>query len=104
MFERPDIHLLQLDKEEDAGVLQHGPEHEHNAGDHPALDGGEPVCLKQNKYSRCAKMLNVSFLLKGLFLIPNKLIAKDHRRIEGLKVHFLDELRTRVLDCVNFSR
>ena len=49
MFERPDIHLLQLDEEEDAGVLQHGPEHEHNAGDHPALDGGEPVRLKQNK-------------------------------------------------------
>ena len=34
------------------------------------------------------------------FLIPN-LIAKDHRRIEGLKVHFLDELRTRV-DGVKF--
>ena len=49
MFERPDVHLLKLDEEEDAGVLQHGPEHEHNAGDHPALDGGEPVCLKQNK-------------------------------------------------------
>ena len=49
MFERPDVHLLKLDEEEDSGVLQHGPEHEHNAGDHPALDGGEPVRLKQNK-------------------------------------------------------
>ena len=50
MLERLDIHLLQLDEEEDAGVLQHGPEHEHDAGDHPALDGGEPVRLKRNKW------------------------------------------------------
>ena len=63
MLERLDIHLLQLDEEEDAGVLQHGSEHEHDAGDDPTLDGGEPVRL----LNLCVKMLNVSFLLNGLF-------------------------------------
>ena len=46
IFERGHVHLLELDKEEDAGVLQHRAEHEHDAGNHPALDGSEPVSLE----------------------------------------------------------
>ena len=39
-------HLLQLEFEEDDGVLEQGAEHEDDAGDHPALDGSQTFSLK----------------------------------------------------------
>ena len=42
---RPALHLLQLEEEEDGGILQHRPEDEDDAGDHPSLDGGEALRL-----------------------------------------------------------
>ena len=42
---RPALHLLQLEEEEDGGILQHRPEDEDDAGDHPGLDGGEALRL-----------------------------------------------------------
>ena len=43
-LERPD--LLQLELEQDDGVLEEGAEHEDDAGDHPALDRGQTLSLK----------------------------------------------------------
>ena len=42
---RPALHFLQLEEEEDGGILQHRPEDEDDAGDHPGLDGGEALRL-----------------------------------------------------------
>ena len=39
-------HLLQLEFEQDDGVLEQGAEHEDDAGDHPALDGSQTLSLK----------------------------------------------------------
>ena len=38
-------HLLQLELEEDDGVLEQGAEHEDDAGDHPALDSSQTLSL-----------------------------------------------------------
>ena len=38
-------HLLQLELEQDDGVLEQGAEHEDDAGDHPALDGSQTLSL-----------------------------------------------------------
>ena len=48
-LESPD--LLQLELEQDDGVLQEGAEHEDDAGDHPALYGGQTFGLKCWLYS-----------------------------------------------------
>ena len=37
--------LLQLELKQDHGVLEEGAEHEDDAGDHPALDGGQSLGL-----------------------------------------------------------
>ena len=50
--------LLQLELEQDHGVLEEGAEHEDDAGDHPALDGGQSLGLN---------MLFVSQRVRRLF-------------------------------------
>ena len=44
---RPGLHAFQFEQEQDTTVLQHGSEHEHDAGDHPGLDSCESVRLQQ---------------------------------------------------------
>ena len=38
-------HLLQLEFEQDDGVLEQGAEHEDDAGNHPALDSSQTLGL-----------------------------------------------------------
>ena len=42
--------LLQLELEQDHGVLEEGAEHEDDAGDDPALDGGQSLGLNMREY------------------------------------------------------
>ena len=45
----PGLDFLELDLEEDDGVLAEGAEHEDDAGDHPRLDRRQTLSLHRSK-------------------------------------------------------
>ena len=63
----PGLDLLELDLEEDDGVLAEGAEHEDDAGDHPRLDRRQTLGLEQIDVQT-----KVTHLIGGYTMRPNK--------------------------------